>query len=166
MVNAKALRQELLSYGWVPRERVRLIYNGIDPAAIDRADAGPLRTELGAGPGDIVVLTAARLVPEKGHLTLLEAARAAGTEPEVRQKTWQLDLRTLLRLMGRHDPLRPLRRILAWVPRVLFLAIFCGGILLGYFEPSLGPIWGGIFGMVLGAFFYKMTRPPDWWNRL
>jgi glycosyltransferase involved in cell wall biosynthesis len=71
--NADAIRRELLSYGWIAPERVRVIYNGVDPLPLREADPGGLREELGAAAADVVVLTAARLVAQKGHPLLLEA---------------------------------------------------------------------------------------------
>jgi glycosyltransferase involved in cell wall biosynthesis len=76
VVNAEAVRQELLSFGWIPESRLRLIYNGVDPAPIDEADPAGVREELGAAAQDVVVLMAARMVPEKGHTSLVEAAAA------------------------------------------------------------------------------------------
>jgi glycosyltransferase involved in cell wall biosynthesis len=50
VVNAEALRTELLSYGWIPPERVTLIYNGIDLAACrPRRSREAMRAELLAG---------------------------------------------------------------------------------------------------------------------
>ena len=72
VVNADALRQELLA--WLPAARVRVIYNGVDlgphDAAIDRA---ALRRELGCHRDACVLLTVARLVAEKDQATLLTA---------------------------------------------------------------------------------------------
>ncbi len=98
----------------------------------------------------------------------MEAARAAGVEPEVRQHVWEFDPLAILERMEQtesQDSLRWLRRFLAWLPRAVFLTMLAGGVVLGFFEPTLGPIWGGIFGAVLGGFFCKMTQPNDWWNR-
>ncbi len=79
VVNAGALRRELESFGWISPDRIRVVYNGVNPGSVDTApDPLPLREQLGAAPEDVVLLTAARLVPEKGHAALLEVlARVA-----------------------------------------------------------------------------------------
>lgn len=80
VVNAAALREELAGFGWIPPERIRVIYNGVDPRPVQEADPTGLRHELRAGDQDVVLLTAARLVPEKGHAALLEVlSRLRGT---------------------------------------------------------------------------------------
>jgi glycosyltransferase involved in cell wall biosynthesis len=73
VANSEAVRREMLAFGWIPAERLGLIYNGVDVQAIRGADPAGVREELGAGPEDVVLLSAARLVPEKGHALLLEA---------------------------------------------------------------------------------------------
>lgn len=72
--NAAALRDELLSFGWIPPERIEVIYDGLDPRPILAADPAGVREELGADPRDLVVITVARLVEGKGHDTLIRAA--------------------------------------------------------------------------------------------
>src|SRR5262249_12055609 len=87
VANAESTRRELLDLGWLLPERLKTIYDGVDPAPILNADATGLREELGAGPGDVVVLAAARLVPEKGHRMLVEViTRLIGDFP--RLKVW------------------------------------------------------------------------------
>ena len=85
-VNAEALREEYRRFGWVPMERVRVIYNGVDPVPVEQADPSGVREELGAAPDEVVVLAAARLVPEKGHEFLLRAL--AAVRPERRPVLW------------------------------------------------------------------------------
>lgn len=84
--NAEALRREFLGFGWIPAEKVHVIYNGVDPTPLDTADPTGVREKLGAGAGDVVVLTAARLVREKGHPVLLRAL--TGIAPELRPQVW------------------------------------------------------------------------------
>jgi glycosyltransferase involved in cell wall biosynthesis len=87
VANAAAIRRNLLSFGWLTADRVRLIYDGVDPAPIQQADPTGLREELGAAPGDVVALTLARFVGYKGHAQLLEAA--GGLAPaDPRLKLW------------------------------------------------------------------------------
>ncbi len=62
---------------WIPRERIAVIHNAIDPqwaagARQPQAAAG-LRAKLGIGADEKVLLIAARLSKEKDHATLLRA---------------------------------------------------------------------------------------------
>lgn len=84
--NADAIRRELLSFGWIAPERVRVIYNGVDPQPLRDADPSGVREDLGAAAEDVVVLTAARLVAQKGHPLLLEAV--AQMDPGTRPQFW------------------------------------------------------------------------------
>ncbi|MGV3722142.1 MAG: glycosyltransferase family 4 protein [Actinomycetota bacterium] len=84
--NADAIRRELLSFGWIPPERVRVIYNGVDPRPLQDADPRGIREEMGASAEDVVVLTAARLVSQKGHPLLLDAV--ARMDPATRPQFW------------------------------------------------------------------------------
>jgi len=62
---------------WIPRGRIAVIHNAIDPrwaaAARQPEAAAALRARLGIGAGEIVLLIAARLSREKDHATLLRA---------------------------------------------------------------------------------------------
>lgn len=65
-------------YPWA-RERVRVIWPGIDlrtfyAGAVDVARVEALRSSWGIGPGQRIVLLAARLTDWKGHRVLIEAA--------------------------------------------------------------------------------------------
>lgn len=64
---------------------VRVLHNGIDPAAFAAADGAGVRRELGAGGGDFLVGTAVVLSEQKGIRYLLEAARIVrAADPTVR----------------------------------------------------------------------------------
>jgi glycosyltransferase involved in cell wall biosynthesis len=52
---------------------VRLIYNGVDLQRFEETAPAPLREEYGMEPGSHIVGVVARLEPEKGHQTLIEA---------------------------------------------------------------------------------------------
>ena len=52
---------------------VRLIYNGVDLQRFDEQAPSPLREDYGMEPGSHIVGVVARLEPEKGHQTLIEA---------------------------------------------------------------------------------------------
>jgi glycosyltransferase involved in cell wall biosynthesis len=67
---ARGLRDELN----VPESKIRVVHNGIALPMQTSADTAVLRAELLGGPDRPIVLTAARLHPQKGHDGLLEAA--------------------------------------------------------------------------------------------
>jgi glycosyltransferase involved in cell wall biosynthesis len=77
---SEQVKRDVLAKLRLPAQRVRVLYNGVDLA---RFAAGPerarqrraLRAELGAGPGDVVFLSATRLVPQTRPEDLLELAR-------------------------------------------------------------------------------------------
>lgn len=131
VVNAAALREELVRYGWVPPERVRVIYNGMDLAPYrDRALHAArcaLRREWGVPPEGVVAAMVGRLVPEKGFrlaMPAIAAARArcpqlhvviAGEGPErepLAEEIAARGLRAAVRLLGNRDD----------IPRVLAAA--------------------------------------------
>lgn len=74
--------RELAKRGACP-ERISVIPNAIDrPADPEPARVAALRTALGVGPGDLLLLSVGRLSPEKGHAHLIQAlsgVRRAGT---------------------------------------------------------------------------------------
>lgn len=81
------VRLALIDNEGFPRERVGVIYNGIDTAAF--GDVGRLRQEarheLQLRPDDFVILQAARLDPIKDHATAIRAmARVATTRSDIR----------------------------------------------------------------------------------
>ncbi|MEZ5065337.1 MAG: glycosyltransferase [bacterium] len=58
----------------LPESRIRVLYNGIDPARFETVpDRAALRAEQGVGPDDPVVGIAARFAPVKDHATLFRA---------------------------------------------------------------------------------------------
>jgi glycosyltransferase involved in cell wall biosynthesis len=87
LVTGTLARNSMVSRGAAP-ERVRVFANTIDVEAFgERADRlaarrPELRRELGADLDDVVVLSVARLVPEKGPDVLMQAA-AAAADPHV-----------------------------------------------------------------------------------
>jgi len=81
-----AVRQALIDNEGIPRNRVGVLYNGIDvdafAASADRAEA---RASLGAAPDDFVILQVARLDYLKDHATALRAlARIVAKVPRAR----------------------------------------------------------------------------------
>ncbi len=86
VVNADATRRELMV--WLPADRVRVIYNGIDLRPYDEAgDGAAVRAEAGCPTSACVVLSVARLVQEKDHATLLTAFQRAARGNE-RLRLW------------------------------------------------------------------------------
>jgi len=73
---SRAMQDELVSLG-VPREKIRVVYNGVDPAKYDpgrvlEADVRAFRERLGLG-DDPVILFVGRLTRVKGADTLVRA---------------------------------------------------------------------------------------------
>lgn len=103
VVNAEAVRRELV--GWLPAERVRVIYNGIDLRPYDEPhDVSALRGELECPMNACVILCVARLVPEKDHSTLLIAFQRVAERNE-RVRLWIAGdgpLRTTLSAQAQH----------------------------------------------------------------
>ncbi|HET7515060.1 MAG TPA: glycosyltransferase [Gaiella sp.] len=79
-----SLARESMRARGVPDERISVVANTVDVARLgEEADAlaparGRLRAEAGIAEDDVVILSVARLAPEKGHDTLVRAAAAAG----------------------------------------------------------------------------------------
>ncbi len=100
----------------IPRAKITVIPNGVDPRHFERADArGPMRASLGIEATAPVVGILAALRPEKDHRTFLLAARfvadalpearflIAGTgplEPDLRREIHALDLEGRAFLLG------------------------------------------------------------------
>jgi len=96
VVNADATRRELMA--WIPAERVRLIYNGIDLKPHDQVrDGTGLRRELGCPASACVLLSIARLVQDKDHAALITAFHRIA----------RMDERLRLWIAG-EGPLRPI----------------------------------------------------------
>jgi glycosyltransferase involved in cell wall biosynthesis len=85
VANAEAVRDYLVGRGADPA-RVVTIRNGVDPDRFEGPlDVVGLRRGLGLAPDDVVAAVVARLEPQKGHATVLDAAaRLRGTFPRLR----------------------------------------------------------------------------------
>ena len=66
-------KRRLLASNDVPRERVQVIYNGIDIHTFVPSSHGAIRTREGIAEQDLVIGTVARLAVEKDQSTLLRA---------------------------------------------------------------------------------------------
>lgn len=77
LVVSQSTRRNLQRYFSVNPQRVRLLYSGIDLAAVDaavgREDA--IRRDLGISPRDVVLLNVGRLFQQKGQRYLIQAMR-------------------------------------------------------------------------------------------
>jgi glycosyltransferase involved in cell wall biosynthesis len=85
IANADAVRDYLVARG-VAAERVVTIRNGVNPDRFDRPfDRVATRRSLGVAPDDVLAAVVARLEPQKGHDTVIEAAcRLRDTHPRLR----------------------------------------------------------------------------------
>jgi L-malate glycosyltransferase len=84
--NSAAGRDDLLRRG-IPADKMRIIYNGINPdrLQIDREQVEAHRARLGVPSGGHVIGVLASITPAKGHDTFLRAAASlAARRPEVR----------------------------------------------------------------------------------
>jgi glycosyltransferase involved in cell wall biosynthesis len=74
VANAEAVRSYLIGRG-LDASRVVTIRNGVDVERFQAPlDVAALRKALGFGPDDVVAIVVARLEPQKGHDTVVEAA--------------------------------------------------------------------------------------------
>ncbi|MDO3722576.1 glycosyltransferase [Marinobacter sp. chi1] len=72
-----ATRDALAEYEYMPRYKIDVIYNGIDPlTVIDDEHRHFLSTNLGLQQGELIIGTVARLDPVKNHALILQATRA------------------------------------------------------------------------------------------
>jgi glycosyltransferase involved in cell wall biosynthesis len=78
LVPARATAQEILKQGWLPKDHVEVIVNGVDSASVRGAASNGtatrlLRADLGLNPDDRHVLSVARLARHKGTAFLIDA---------------------------------------------------------------------------------------------
>jgi glycosyltransferase involved in cell wall biosynthesis len=82
-----AVRQALIANEGIPDRRIRVIHNGIDLSAHRNGyhDGEAVRREVGAAPGDLVLMQIARLDYLKDHATAIRTVeRVARQRPHVR----------------------------------------------------------------------------------
>jgi glycosyltransferase involved in cell wall biosynthesis len=83
----EAVRRALVANEGIPRERIQVIYNGVDLHTFDRPlpDRDEVRKEIGVGPRDVVLLQVARLDYLKDHVTAVRTLeRVVRERPEVK----------------------------------------------------------------------------------
>lgn len=66
-------RDALVKYEFIPRTKVRVIYNGIAPLSRNEPEAQKVRSELGIPPSAFVIGTVSRLDPVKNQQMMLKA---------------------------------------------------------------------------------------------
>jgi glycosyltransferase involved in cell wall biosynthesis len=116
---SEEVRRDVIEKLKLPEDRVRLLYNGVDVERFKPRPDSELRSVLGAAPGDVVVLFAARLVEQKRPHDFLELARRVLETPglehvrfwiagdgvlrdEVEGRAWALSPERI-RLLGSRD---------------------------------------------------------------
>lgn len=72
---SQATRDALGEYEYMPRSKIQVIYNGIEPPSRDTNREKQIRAKLELTPEDIVIGTVARLDPVKNQSLLLKATR-------------------------------------------------------------------------------------------
>jgi glycosyltransferase involved in cell wall biosynthesis len=77
---AEAQRRYLVDELGYPDDKIRIIYNGVDPARFSISTDRGLRAEFGFAQDDPVVGIVAMLRPEKDHVSFLRAARTVVDE--------------------------------------------------------------------------------------
>src|SRR5882762_484341 len=82
--NSRAVVENVLAHLPIPRERIALIVNGVEPADVTDAELAAIRAELGAQPDTIVAGSVARLSVDKNTFLFLEtAALVRAMRPQV-----------------------------------------------------------------------------------
>jgi glycosyltransferase involved in cell wall biosynthesis len=70
---SNAVKNDILKYDGIDKDKVKVIYNGIDIDRFNSFDGSLAREKLGIPPGTPVIGTVGRLHPQKGQKYLLEA---------------------------------------------------------------------------------------------
>ena len=70
---AEATKQALVTYEFIPKNRIQVIYNGIHPAVNDPEATQQIKDKIGIAPSTIVLGTIARFDPIKNHPMMINA---------------------------------------------------------------------------------------------
>jgi len=71
---SKRLQRELTDRSILPSQKLKLIYNGVDPELFDVGSVSSLRDELGLSRDSLLVVSIGNIRPAKGYQHLVEAA--------------------------------------------------------------------------------------------
>jgi len=119
IANCTAGREMLIQTG-VPANKIHLIYNAVDPALWESGNSTAVRRELGIQDSTFLMLFAARLVPGKGHIFLMDAVKnmtgdfllllpgAGELEGELRQYVDTHGLNDRVRFLGHRADMKDL----------------------------------------------------------
>lgn len=119
IANCTAGRDLLISTG-VPAKKIRLIYNAVNPALWEGGDGAAVRRELGVHDSTFLMLFAARLVPGKGHIFLMDAVKnltgdvllllpgEGELDAELRQYAAEHSLENRVRFLGHRTDMKDL----------------------------------------------------------
>ncbi|MBW7470069.1 glycosyltransferase family 4 protein [Marinobacter sp. M216] len=81
---SKRLKEELSARSALPAEKVKLIYNGVDPSKFLNASLANLKQSLGLKPESILVVSVGNIRPAKGYEYLVEASlRMSESDPDI-----------------------------------------------------------------------------------
>jgi glycosyltransferase involved in cell wall biosynthesis len=119
LVDSHARREELLRYGWIRRDMVAAVHNGVDAEELkpDAAVRGAVRRELALGEREIVVAAAGRHEASKRYGDALRAFPAAGTGVSLLM-VGDGPERPALEALARASGLEGRARFLGWRPDV------------------------------------------------
>lgn len=70
---SEALKEDLVKHYKIKPEKIKVIYNGIEPPGPESFDKTSCRVRFGIKPGTVVIGTIARMAPQKGLNYLIEA---------------------------------------------------------------------------------------------
>jgi glycosyltransferase involved in cell wall biosynthesis len=115
--NSRPVIEQLRTLEQVPREKLGLIYNGVEFGRASSDARSRIRSSLGIAADDLVFIIVANLIPYKGHRDLIEAfVRVASRLPAV----WRL------LIVGRDDGIGADLAALAQSGRIAANVLFLG----------------------------------------
>jgi glycosyltransferase involved in cell wall biosynthesis len=121
---SRAVKENVVHYDKISPEKVRVLYNCIDPSKFQRnSDGQEVRRRFGIGPEDYLIGVIGRLEEQKGHIYLLEAlARLVSEFPQIKvlivgkgnlrpfleKKAQELGLSKNVLFLGVQKPINPI----------------------------------------------------------
>lgn len=113
--NSKKVISDLQKEG-VSGDKLRLIYNGIEPGSVNSVCPHEFRSSLGARPKEVLITIVANLIPYKGHDDLIKACAL------LKAKNWKL-LIVGNDAVGLQEKLETLVSKLGLTNRIIFLGV-------------------------------------------